>query len=66
MLAAGHVDLVIETELNPFDIVALIPVVTGAGGVITSWDGGPATSGGRIVAAGDARMHKAAMEILKG
>ena len=66
MLAAGHVDLVIETELNPFDIVALIPVVTGAGGVITSWDGGPATAGGRIIAAGDARVHKAAMEILKG
>jgi histidinol-phosphatase len=66
MLAAGHVDLVIETELNPFDIVALIPVVTGAGGVITAWDGGPATAGGRILAAGDARMHKAAMEVLKG
>jgi myo-inositol-1(or 4)-monophosphatase len=55
---------VIETELNPFDIMALIPVVTGAGGVITSWDGGSATKGGRIIAAGDARMHKAAMEIL--
>ena len=41
MLAAGHVDLVIETELNPLDIVALIPVVTGAGGIITSWDGEP-------------------------
>ncbi len=66
MLAAGHVDLVIETELNPFDIVALIPVVTGAGGVITAWDGGPATAGGRIIAAGDARMHRAAMEVLKG
>ena len=66
MLAAGHVDLVIETELNPFDIVALIPVVTGAGGIITSWDGGPATKGGRIIAAGDARVHKAAMELLKG
>jgi len=65
MLAAGHVDLVIETELNPFDIVALIPVVTGAGGIITSWDGGPATKGGRIIAAGDTRVHKAAMEILK-
>ena len=43
MLAAGHVDLVIETELKPYDIVALIPVVTGAGGIITSWDGRPAT-----------------------
>ena len=65
MLAAGHVDLIIETELKPYDIVALIPVVTGAGGVITSWDGGPATRGGRIIAAGDARVHKAAIELLK-
>lgn len=65
MLAAGHVDLVIETELKPYDIVALIPVITGAGGIITSWDGGPATKGGRIIAAGDARMHRAAMKILK-
>jgi myo-inositol-1(or 4)-monophosphatase len=64
MLASGHVDLVIESELNPFDIVALVPIVTGAGGVITTWDGGPAGNGGRIIAAGDARVHKAAMEIL--
>jgi len=66
MVAAGHADLVIETELKPYDILALIPVITGAGGIVTSWDGGPATSGGRIIAAGDARVHKAAMELLKG
>ena len=66
MLAAGLIDLVIETELNPHDIVALIPIVTGAGGVITTWENGPAQAGGRIVAAGDARVHKAALEMLKG
>ncbi len=64
MLAAGLIDLVIETELNPHDIVALIPIVTGAGGVITTWENGPAQAGGRIVAAGDARVHKAALEML--
>jgi myo-inositol-1(or 4)-monophosphatase len=66
MLAAGHVDLVIESELNAFDIVALIPIVTGAGGVITTWDGGPAEAGGRIIAAGDSRLHAAALKILQG
>ena len=66
MLAAGHVDLVIESGLNPFDIVALIPIITGAGGVITTWDGGPAEQGGRILAAGDKCMHAAAMEVLAG
>jgi myo-inositol-1(or 4)-monophosphatase len=64
MLAAGHVDLVIETGLKAHDIVALIPIVMGAGGVITNWDGGPAAAGGRIIAAGDKRVHAAAMELL--
>ena len=64
MLAAGHLDLVIETELKPYDIAALIPIVTGAGGVVTNWAGGPAQSGGRIVAAGDPRAHEAALKLL--
>ena len=66
MLAAGHLDLVVETELKPYDIAALIPIVTGAGGVVTNWEGGPAQNGGRIVAAGDLRVHEAALKMLKG
>ena len=65
MLAAGHVDLVIEAGLQPYDIVALIPIIRGAGGIITTWDGGDAAGGGAIIAAGDARVHAAAMELLK-
>src|SRR6185503_19194793 len=64
MLAAGHVDLVIETGLKPHDIVALIPIIEGAGGVITSWEGGSAVKGGRVIAAGDRRVHEAAMKVL--
>jgi myo-inositol-1(or 4)-monophosphatase len=64
MLAAGHVDLVIECGLKPYDVVPLIPIVEGAGGVITTWDGEPAKNGGRIVAAGDKRVHAEAMKIL--
>jgi myo-inositol-1(or 4)-monophosphatase len=66
MLAAGQLDLVIETELKPYDVAALIPIITGAGGIITTWDGQPAQNGGRIVAAGDKRVHEAAMKILNG
>jgi myo-inositol-1(or 4)-monophosphatase len=66
MLAAGHIDLIIETEIKPHDIVPLIPIIAGAGGVITTWENGPAQNGGRIVAAGDKRVHMAAMEMLKG
>jgi myo-inositol-1(or 4)-monophosphatase len=65
MLAAGHLDVVIETELKPYDIAALIPIVTGAGGIVTTWDGGPAQNGGRILAAGDARVHEAALKLLR-
>lgn len=65
MLAAGHIDLVIETELKPHDVAALIPIITGAGGIITTWEGEPAQQGGRIVAAGDRRVHAAACRALK-
>jgi histidinol-phosphatase len=64
MLAAGQIDLVIETEINPHDIIPLIPIITGAGGAVTTWEGGPAQAGGRIVAAGDKRVHKAALDLL--
>ena len=64
MLAAGHIDLVIETELKPYDIIPLIPIVVGAGGIVTTWENGPPQAGGRIVAAGDKRMHRAALDIL--
>lgn len=66
MLAAGHVDLVVEAGLKPYDIVALVPIIEGAGGIVTTWDGGPASGGGRILAAGDRRVHAAAMDMLKG
>jgi myo-inositol-1(or 4)-monophosphatase len=66
MLAAGHVDLIVETELKPHDVAALIPIIAGAGGIITTWAGGPAEAGGRIVAAGDRRVHAAASALLTG
>jgi myo-inositol-1(or 4)-monophosphatase len=66
MLAAGHVDLVIETGLKPHDIVALIPIIQGAGGVLTNWEGGSAIRGGRVIAAGDKRVHQAAIKLLTG
>lgn len=65
MLAAGNVDLVVETELQPYDIVALVPIIERAGGVITTWDGGPAEKAGDIVAAATPELHAAALEILR-
>jgi histidinol phosphatase-like enzyme (inositol monophosphatase family) len=64
MLAAGHIDLVVESGLKPYDIVAIIPIIEGAGGVITSWNGGDASGGGSIIAASDRRVHEEALAIL--
>jgi myo-inositol-1(or 4)-monophosphatase len=66
MLAAGHVDLVIETELKPYDVLPLVPIIEGAGGIVTTWDNGRPHDGGKIIAAGDKRTHAKAMEMLSG
>ena len=47
-------------------MLPLIPIIEGAGGIVTTWENGPAHNGGRIVAAGDKRVHAQAMALLKG
>lgn len=66
MIAAGSVDLVIESGLEAYDITALVPIIEGAGGIITDWSGAPVTDGGEVVAAGDPRVHEAALRLLGG
>lgn len=64
LLAAGQIDLVIEAGLNPYDIHAPIAVIEAAGGIVTDWQGGSAKDGGRVLAAANATLHAAALEIL--
>ena len=66
LLATGFVDLVAEASMKPYDYAALIPVVEGAGGTISDWHGRPLTleSDGRVLAAGDAALHAAAVRLL--
>ncbi|MBO6757926.1 MAG: histidinol-phosphatase [Roseibium sp.] len=64
MVAAGHADAVIESGLQPYDIVALVPVIEGAGGVVTTWAGNPPADGGQILASGDPRLHDQLLERL--
>jgi myo-inositol-1(or 4)-monophosphatase len=66
LLAAGFVDLILEAGLKAYDIVPLIPIIEAAGGTVTTWDGGPAAGGGRIIAAGDARVHAEALALIGG
>ena len=58
MLAAGYLDLVVESQLKPYDIVPLIPILEGAGCVVTDWQGRPPLAGGDVVAAGEPRAAR--------
>ena len=42
LLAAGHVDLVVEADMKPYDYLPLVPVVAGDGGRMTDWQARPA------------------------
>ncbi|MEP1963562.1 histidinol-phosphatase [Tateyamaria sp.] len=65
LIAAGQADLVIEAGLNNYDIQAPIALIEAAGGIVTDWQGGPAHEGGRVVAAANVEIHRAALDILK-
>lgn len=64
LLASGHIDLVIESGLNAYDIAALIPIVERAGGLFTNWQGGSPAKGGQVLVAANAELHEEAMELL--
>jgi inositol-phosphate phosphatase/L-galactose 1-phosphate phosphatase/histidinol-phosphatase len=68
MVATGFIDLVIERTLGIYDYLSLVPILEGAGGHITDWQGLPLTtkSGDEVVAAGDRRILDQAIAILNG
>ncbi len=66
LLASGFIDLVVEASLQYYDVMALIPVVEEAGGIITDWRGNPIREGwdGTVVAAATASIHQQALAVL--
>ena len=64
MVAAGQIDLVVESGLNIYDIAALIPIVEGAGGIVTDWQGNDAHQGGQVLAAANKVLHQQAKDAL--
>ena len=66
-LAMGRIDVAIDAGLKLYDFAPFVPIVEGAGGTITDWAGRPITlnSGPRVLAAGDARRHAAALAIVQ-
>ena len=67
MLASGQLDIVVDVAMKPFDFCALVPVIEGAGGVITDWNGKPLTlaSGGTVLAAAGKALHAEALALLR-
>ena len=68
LVALGFADLVIEASLQAYDFGPMGPIVEGAGGIVTDWQGAPLGLGsdGRVVIAGDRRAHREALALLQG
>ena len=64
LLAMGQIDLVVEASLQPYDIVALIPIVEAAGGIVTGRHGESAAGGGFVVASANEQIHEQALAVL--
>jgi len=67
LLASGHCELVIEAGLRPYDYLALVPVIEGAGGQISDWNGRPLGLGsdGLVVAAANSTLWKQTLDDLR-
>jgi len=66
-LASGFADVVIEADLAPYDHLAHAPIIAGAGGIMTDWQGRPTDlqTDGRVLCAGDRRCHDQAISLLQ-
>jgi histidinol phosphatase-like enzyme (inositol monophosphatase family) len=64
LLAAGHIDLVVEARLKNVDIAPLVPIIANAGGIVTTWAGGPPEEGGNCIAAATPELHAEVMQVI--
>jgi histidinol phosphatase-like enzyme (inositol monophosphatase family) len=64
LLAQGCIDLMVDSMLMPYDIIPMIPIIEGAGGIVTDLLGNPPLQGGTVIAAANATLHAAALEIM--
>ena len=65
-MAAGHIDIAMDANLQAYDIAPLLPIVTGAGGVYAEWTGGDAAKGGSVITAGSQTLLGEALTKMKG
>jgi myo-inositol-1(or 4)-monophosphatase len=65
IVASGFGDVAIEANMGIYDYLSTVPVVEGAGGIVTAWDGGDAQQGGTVLACGDRALHARLVERLR-
>lgn len=64
LLASGHADVCLDPIMNPWDIAALVPVIRGADGVISDWQGGQPYPAAHTIAAATPELHTAVVGAL--
>jgi myo-inositol-1(or 4)-monophosphatase len=65
LLASGYLDLIIENNLKPFDIIPIVPIIIGAGGFISDWNGHPEYKNGNIIVSNNSRNHQQILDIIE-
>lgn len=69
LLAAGHIDIIMEADLGYYDVASLIPIINASGGIITDWQGNKITQQnfkGQCLASSNSQLHKSALEVISG
>jgi myo-inositol-1(or 4)-monophosphatase len=64
LVAHGCIDLMVDSLLMPYDIIPMIPIIEGAGGVVTDLNGDPPMHGGTVIMAANPALHAAALELM--
>ena len=65
LLAEGKVDVVIEGNLKPYDVLPLIPIIEKSGGIISNWNGEEAEKAGNIIASSNRKLHNKIIKLIK-
>jgi histidinol phosphatase-like enzyme (inositol monophosphatase family) len=65
VLAAGQVDLALDAHMEPYDIAPLMPIIEGAGGIVTTWEREPAAKGGNVIAASSTLLYEEALAVIR-
>ncbi|HUR42604.1 MAG TPA: inositol monophosphatase family protein [Aestuariivirga sp.] len=66
VMAAGHIDIAMDANLQAYDVAPLLPIITGAGGVYAEWTGGDAAKGGNVITAGSQGLLEEALAVMNG